>query len=586
MAWHHQPMPEWGEGARSRHLSAVATRNTRTAQKRARQEAVLAGMRSGLSARAATKQIGLGEKTYERWHAGDTWFRSQVAVIRGQKLVASGRELPGIDDWDGSFVSARKIFFGMDTYYHQREIIHTIENAEPAEPVLILVAPETGKTTVLEDYMSIKLGQRPDHRFLFVTETTSRIRKIAGRMKYRMTSPTGFDLYQARFGPFYEKGQERMGLPWAAEFFSRFGRDGDERDFSFEGRGWESQVAGTRTDELLIDDVQSLRSLNKTDKILEYLRQDFFSRPGREGKIVFDGTRVGHDDVYIRLLDEGIVKERNVVVLPMMDRDGRSLCPEMWPEEDLARKRHLVGEEAWWRNYMQQPRQLNDAAFTEAMWAAAQDPWRRRGEANLSNKVAMIDPALVGGNAIMVAAYDAKRFQVVDLSYGCNLARVEVLLERLERFARVHDFDDLIVETNAYQRGLANDERLREMGRTYGFRIHPHETGHNKTDPDLGVSRMASGFMKEEIRFPAASPEDRDAFGPAKSQLLNWSATVPTRRRRQDCVMVLWFGWRWWENQRRKLQKRDNGTIQVHNGVPQIWNGPIRSPVVARPRTR
>lgn len=575
-------MTEWGDGARQRHLAAVESKDKRRQAKRARQEAFLELLKEGHSAAGAAREMGISLKTYEVWHAKDREFRSRVDVIRMQRLETV-TAVPALDQWDGGFITGRKLFFGMDTYYHQREIVNTIERAQPAEPVLILVAPETGKTTVLEDYMSIKLGMYPDYRFLFVTETMNRIRKISGRMKYRMTAPTGFELYQGRFGPFYEKGQERMGLPWAADFFSRWGRQGDERDFSFEGRAWKSQVAGTRTDEMLLDDIQSLRSLNDTDKILGFLRQDFFSRPGKEGKIIFDGTRVGHNDVYIRLLEEGIVKESNVVILPIMDETGRSLCPEMWPEPDLEKKRQLVGEEAWWRNYMQKPRQLGDATFTEAMLDAAFDHWRRRGEYQLSSKVAMIDPALVGGNAIMVAAYDAKHFQLVDCSFGFNLGRVEVILQRLERMAQLHGFDDLIVETNAYQRGLAEDERLKEMGRRYGFRIHPHVTGSNKADPDLGVARMASGFIREEIRIPWADDDSRNIFTPLRTQLLAWDPAVPTRRRRQDCVMVLWFGWMFWENRRKKLARREGqGEIAVHSGLRQIWSGPVRGPVVSR----
>ncbi|MBM4409614.1 MAG: hypothetical protein FJ038_13695, partial [Chloroflexi bacterium] len=434
----------------------------KTEAKKARQRAFLELVEQGLTYTAAAKALGIHITTYERWRREEQAFRTQVDALRASQM--DRREDLSPADWDGTFASARKIFFGYDTYWHQREIIYAIERAQPGEVVLILTPPETGKTSLLEDKMCLDLGQNPNKRITYVSESQIRTRKIAGRLQRRMTDGVVYPDFIKRFGPFYMPGQERRGKPWAADCFTVYGSDHDERDYSFEGRGWRSAVAGTRTDEMLIDDVQSLRSLNLTADILERLRQDFFSRPGRNGRICIVMTRVGNNDVPEQLWETGIVTEANTVRLPMVDEQGKSLCPEMWPDEDLVAKRLLVGEAAWFRNYMQQPRLAGNATFTEAMIEGCWD-LRARGESELLNRVMMVDPALTGGCAIGVAAYDAERYQMLDFEYRFNMARVEEILVVLERFAEMYKPQDLVVETNAFQRGLGNDERLLAISR-------------------------------------------------------------------------------------------------------------------------
>lgn len=554
---------------------------TPSERKRARQARFLELVGEGYAFMEVCRIMGISRHTYQTWRREEPDFRAAVAALRDH--VRGTEPSRG---WDGTFASARQHFFGMETYYHQREIDHVIENAPRGEVSMVLVAPETGKTTFFEDKMSVMLGQNPNLRITYVTESQARTRKVSGRLQRRMVAAKDYEEFIRRFGPFYVRGQEREGKPWASDYFTVFRADHDERDYSFEGRGWRSAVAGTRCDLMVIDDVQSLRSLNQTADILDRLRQDFFSRPGREGKIVVVGTRVGLGDVYEALWEEGIVSERNTVRLPILDAEGRSLCPEMWSEEDLEKKRLLVGESAWWRNYMQKPQFAMDATFTPAMLEAAWD-LRELGQSSLENRVAALDPALAGGNAIIVGAYDKARFEVLDIDYAFNLARVEEILVRIERLARQHGFDDLIVETNAYQRGLVHDERMLELSRRYGFRVRPHQTHHNKNDADLGVARMASSFVREEIRWPG-TPDARDRLKPMFEQFTNWRPDTPTKRRVQDLVMAHWFAWLFWQERRNLLNAQAAPLLRTNRALPypktQLPTGPVRRSLVGMRR--
>jgi hypothetical protein len=328
--------------------------------------------------------------------------------------------------------------------------------------------------------------------------------------------------------------------------------DHDERDYSMEARGWRSTIAGTRTDLLLVDDIQSVRSLNRTDAMIEAFRQDMLTRPGKEGRVVVVGTRVGQGDFYERIVEEEIVDK--YICLPAM-RDDESLCPELWPTEVLKLRRKKVGEDVWWRNYMQAPRASMDATFTDQMIDDAMDLSRHIGERPkwAIGCVAGLDPALAGGNAVHVAAYSAEKYAVVDIDHGRNLARVEAILERLEKMAKLYRFEDLVVETNAYQKGLAEDERLRDLSKLYGFRIHVHQTGTNKLDQAIGVARMPISFIEGTISLPGAGTSDRERLEPLLGQLRTWRADVPTRRLVQDQVMAMWFCWLFWQRKRKQM---------------------------------
>lgn len=504
----------------------------------------------------ACRLAGITRSCYEKWRSRSPSFRAQADAVRlGNPQVADL-------GFQGDFISFRKTFFGYDTYWHQREIVRAIETAKPGQIVLINVPPEHGKTTLLEDYANYKLAIKPDFRITLVSEGLGHSRKILGRVANRMVDPRIAPQYIEQFGPFKLPNNRK---PWSADFFKVWKATSDERDYSMEARGWKSAIAGTRTDLLLIDDIQSVRSLNMTSKMIEAFRQDMLTRPGRDGICIIVGTRVGIDDFYDRCVEEGIIDKH--ICLPAM-RDGESLCPEMWPTEVLELRRQKVGEEVWWRNYMQSPRASMDATFTDKMIDDAWSMTRHLGQSTLdpekSSKVAGLDPALAGGNAIHVAAYDAENFQVLDIDHGRNLARVEEILSRLEKMAAKHRFEDLVVETNAYQKGLAEDDRLKWLAREYGFRIHVHQTGTNKTDQAIGVARMPISFIEGRISLPGGDEHDREKLDILVSQLRTWRADVPTRKLVQDQVMAMWFCWLFWQKRRSTF----GGKTWRRSGLP------------------
>lgn len=254
-----------------------------------RKKPFIEAISSGLMVKDALVRCKIPTTTYELWRK-DLEFLAQVNLAK-----AIGRAGQDRGSFSG-FVDFRKHYFGYDTFRHQQMIVDAIANTPPGGVTLVLVPPEFGKTSLLEDYCSWLIATNPDTRVTVVSEGQPHSRKIINRVKRRMVDPNVSPAYIKDYGPFLGDGHRKQGRPWSADFFTVAQATHDERDYTMEARGWTSMIAGTRTDLLLVDDIQSARSLNLTQKMLTVFRQDFLTRPGKEGKTIIVGTRVGVND--------------------------------------------------------------------------------------------------------------------------------------------------------------------------------------------------------------------------------------------------------------------------------------------------
>jgi len=123
---------------------------------------------------------------------------------------------------------------------------------------------------------------------------------------------------------------------------------------------------------------------------------------------------------------------------------------------------------------------------------------------------------------------------------------VNSVVYEMNRTARV---TDLVIEAMNFQRGLARDERLREMQQHYGFAVREHLTGLNKYDENVGVPSMVTSFIKGDIVLPwAADDYTRNEVGELIRQLKAWKPKARGNKLRQDRVMALWFAWILWQS--------------------------------------
>jgi hypothetical protein len=111
-----------------------------------------------------------------------------------------------------------------------------------------------------------------------------------------------------------------------------------------------------------------------------------------------------------------------------------------------------------------------------------------------------------------------------------------------------------VVEDNAFQGFLAQDEDIRSFLASRGVIMRSHHTGSNKMDPDFGVASMAALFGSVSVRSDGRGvkhnadnlirlPDLSSSFGVKTliEQLSVWSPLVKTKHRKQDTVMALWF---------------------------------------------
>jgi hypothetical protein len=102
-----------------------------------------------------------------------------------------------------------------------------------------------------------------------------------------------------------------------------------------------------------------------------------------------------------------------------------------------------------------------------------------------------------------------------------------------------------IIEKNAFQAFLTQDEGIRIFLAGRGVVLREHHTGSNKWDSGFGVASMATLFGTKQadgkhhrdnlIHLPSDQTENIKAL---VEQLITWT---PTTKGKTDIVMALWF---------------------------------------------
>lgn len=500
--------------------------------------------------------VNISLHTYTRWRREDAAWKDRLDRIRA-----------GLEDdhtfHDKDIVSRRRYFFGFDTYPHQELIIDAINNAPAGGITLILLPPEAMKTQTVSDILALSIADDPSLRILYVSEKAgdgSMGQKVLADMKARFTDPHYEDPaatdariqeFQARYGPFRDEVMDK-DKPWNANYI-KVHKAPAYRDFTFQVAGWRSRILGNRVDKLVFDDVQSGESMGQTEQMLNRIRQTFLTRPGKTGQTIFIGNRIGVGDLYERMIEEGMIDE--LVIIPALDEEGHSYCEQAWPVEALAQRRQKVGEDIWQRTYMMAPQLAEEATYTQELIDNCRipiscGPNALEGLGGDARVVCGLDPALGGGNALVVAAFTQSTFRVIDLQLDYRLARNEDIFDRVREMSR-YRFSHLVVEINSQQKGLARDDRLHELADKMGFEVVEHQTtASGKWDPSWGVRSMAGSFIRKEVQIPSGDDSTDQRLKPLVDQLLQWRPNISPKLQRQDAVMAFWFAWLYWQRER------------------------------------
>jgi hypothetical protein len=283
------------------------------------------------------------------------------------------------------------------------------------------------------------LCDNANRRRAIVSEGKDLASKMMGRVARRLEDNAGPpSLLQQHFGPFQPgPGDSRK---WNATEFTLLASDHDEADPSFLSVGAGSNIRGVRWDDVDLDDIQSIKSKNKTNTLLEIIRGDIIPRVKR-GRIRMTGSRVCKGDVY----DEGIRLDLfdEVIVIPALDMKkplgSRSYFPLQFRKEmagekeidvpivdehgeqlgfsdaELLQRAGKLGDDLWSRIYMMKPQSEHESLVTDEDLLKATDtgqpghPKRYMGQhpAGSVATICSMDPSLHKHAALGADGYNA-----------------------------------------------------------------------------------------------------------------------------------------------------------------------------------
>lgn len=553
--------------------------DVRRARRELRKRQILAHVAQGGLVKDAIEAVGITEQTYWQWRKQDPAFRDAMMSVRSANYAE--REVLNYKEF-GPF---RQHYLDHQSPPFHIRAVTELEKLNDGEIMLMLWPPEHGKTSLLEDFATWKICCDRKVRITVGSERKEHGEKMIGTVRRRLEGDGEFVRIPADFGIFTDGT-----TPWRAEAIRVTGSDIDQRDFTMRTIGIDMSAQGIRADYFFIDDIQGTNSINRTKTIVHKIRQDWFTRSGAFGKIVMVGTRVAPDDVYEELLEENLIDrlllfpaykitedvwpapdrkcfrpKSNPVNLVEAEKVSSFLWPERYNAQNYLTMRYNAGESAWARNFMQQTNAAGGGPFSESMLADASLPLVKISDPaplNMPGICLGLDPGF-GVNATLAIAMSETKMRLLNWRLDHDLENNQQILAILEGFCgeyhnASHRIDTVIIEDKAFQKGLVNDEGLKELRRRYSFRITGHQTGVNKYDPDFGVAAMARSFERGEIELPGADdPRTRAAREVLDKQLLSWRAGRKGTQLVQDLTMALWFAWMVWRRRREHVGRKD-----------------------------
>jgi len=196
--------------------------------------------------------------------------------------------------------------------------------------------------------------------------------------------------------------------------------------------------------------------------------------------------------------------------------------------------------------------------------------------------VVSTDPARTGGAAWALLAVDveAETITVADFREYSKLGLQGIKSKLVREPIVLWSPESYCYEVN-HEEGVLYDFEIQRMFKDYGVEVVHHTTGHNRSDPEIGVASLGRDMRRHTIRFPCATPADRARTLQIKRAFKNWdsasAARRPTRVRRRapdDLCMAIWIGIT--AKCRAILERRHRSHHAARKPVPEIvrrkWN--------------
>jgi hypothetical protein len=558
---------------------------------------ILGCVAEGMTIEQACASAGKSMKTYEYYRRTDKVFTDKVDRTR---LGLKDKQFAGGDVHDITFEEFRERFLHNKTFAHQKNIVDMIEGREPSwlhpsmkyekglanNRILINIPPNHAKSiTITVDYVTWMVARNPNFRVLIVSQTQRLAADFLYAIKQRLTHPMYADLQSAYAAGV---GFNSKSASWQATRIT-FGdelRESGEKDPNIEAVGIGGQIYGKRADMIIVDDAVTLSNANDFERQIKWLTQDVRSRLNPTGKLIVIGTRVASVDLYKELRNEdrypgGLVPwsylampallepdedpDKWVTLWPKSDlpfdgqeeaeKDEDGLYPR-WSGRNLYNERQAMDTSTWALIYQQQDISEN-SAFDPVCVRGSIDGMRKAGRLEPGypghpkdltgfTVVCGLDPAMVGDTAAICYAIDratSKRYIVDAIKItGPSPAQIR---ELIFNWTSIYGPSEWVVEKNAFQAFLTQDEGIRQHLASRGVLLKEHHTGNNKWDSGFGVASMSTLFGTKQsdgkhhrdnlIHLPSDQTENVKSL---IEQLITWT---PTTKGKTDMVMALWF---------------------------------------------
>ena len=563
-------------------------------------------VRQGRTIADALKVIGRSRSWYDTQRREAQGFAAFVDNARFRTADLAEDARTNLSD----FAEFSEKYLGAKVWDHMLNVVDMLEGREPRwvhpamtyekgagglSRLLVNVPPNHAKTmTITINYVTYRIVKNPNISVIVISKTQEQAKKFLYAIKQRLTHPRYADL-QAAFGP--ADGYKATADQWSANKIYLGGdiRDNDAKDPTVEAIGMGGQVYGARADLIVLDDVVTLSNANEWAKQQEWIRQEVASRlPPGGGQLLVVGTRVSAVDLYKELRNpqhytDGVLPWSYLsmpAVLEYADnpKDWKTLWAkseqpltdtdvpdengyfDRWTGERLTAVRNEAGPSKWSLVY-QNLDIAENAIFDPTCVRGAVNGMRKSGALvagaaghpdNAQNfyRIIGIDPAMSGDTAAVAYAVDRrthKRYVMdVHVMSSPTPAAIRSLIKEWTDAYKPHT---VIVESNAFQLFLTQDEEIRNFLATRGINYRPHYTGNNKQDPEFGVASLAPLFgtvVKRDgnnnnlkhagdnmIELPDSSRNEH--IKKLIEQLVTWQPGVQGKRLKMDAVMALWF---------------------------------------------
>lgn len=549
--------------------------------------------------------IGRSRSWYDQQRRDTKGFAEQIDNLRYRRpeVIANARKsMAGFADFSAQYLDTR-------VWPHMGNVVDLLEGRDPTwlhesmtfekgsaglSRLLVNVPPNHAKSmTVTINYVTYRVCKDPNINVILVSKTQEQAKKFLYAIKQRLTHPRYADL-QLAFGP--ADGFKATADQWAANkiYLGSEARDSGEKDPTIEAIGMGGQIYGSRASLIVLDDVVTLSNVGEWEKQMDWIRQEVASRlPPNGGQLLVVGTRVAPVDLYKELRNpehytDGVIPWSYLAMPAVLKYDSdpkkwETLWPlsemplgeadlpnedglyERWSGDRLSKVRNEVGTSKWSMVY-QNHDVAENAVFDPVCVRGSVNGLRKPGmlvegaaghPPNCTNfyRVIGIDPAMSGDTAAVAYAVDRRTQRRYVMDVNIITAPTPAAIRNLIKdWVGAYQPHTVIVESNAFQLFLTQDEEIRNFLSSRGVAYRPHYTGNNKTDPEFGVASLAPLFGTKTFREGQVTtkhagdnlielPDIRNSEHIKKliEQLITW---VPGKRGKQlkmDAVMALWF---------------------------------------------